>query len=282
MAINLTAKAAKKTADRFTRKSVTEGLFTAEYEWVGAATVRVHTIDNLPLQTYDRTETSGSRFGALSEVGDTYQDMTVTDEKSLNGVIDKANEAQQGFEKSAAKVLKQNLDEVVIPYVDKYRLGKLAAGAGIKVYSQTISKSDVVEKIMTGNAAMSNENVPTEGRVLYMGYTNAIKLKLADQVVGIDSLGEKSIVNGAMNKIDLCQVRLVPDSYMPENVLFMIVKKGVACAPEQVKTYRILTENPNVDGANIQGHILHDCFVLNAKNKGVYVSYSSAAPSSET
>jgi hypothetical protein len=271
MAINLAEKASPKVVERFKIKSATEGLFTSEYDWSGVATVKVYSVDNLPLNDYDKTLTTGSRFGALSEVGDTVQELTVTDDKAFNGSIDKGNNTSQLQIKAAAKVLKRQTDEVLIPYADKYRLGKLKEGAGITESVGSLTKANIVEKIMLANAAMSNANVPDDGRVLYMGYTVAVQLKLAEQVVGIDKLGEAAIVNGAMGKIDKCQIRLVPDSYMPAGTAFMIVKTGCAAAPKKIETFRILNEHPDIDGAVVQGRLLHDCFVLETKNKGIYV-----------
>lgn len=283
MAINLASKASPKVVERFKIGSCTEGLFSNDYEWTGVATVRVYSVDTLPLQNYDRTKVDGSsRFGTLSEVGDTYQEMTVEDEKSFNGTIDRGNNESQLMIKSASRVLRRETDEVLIPYVDKYRLNKIAAGADASMTDSgiTLSKANVIEAIMTGNAKLSNELVPDTGRVLYMGYTEAIKLKLADQVVGIDKLGETAIVNGVCGKIDKCQVRLVPDSYMPtvgtganaKAVKFMIVKTGISLAPKKIQTFRVLTETHILDGAMVQGRLLHDCFVLTTKKKGIYLA----------
>ena len=212
--------------------------------------------------------------------------MTVTDDKSFNGSIDKGNNTSQLMIKAASKVLKRTTDEVLIPYVDKYRLTKLAAGAGIKE-AKTITKAAGIETILTAGAAMSNLLVPKKGRVLFIGETLAIQLKLADQVVGVDKLAEKSIVNGVIGSIDGMQVRIVPDSYMPQvdvsststpsmkNVNFMIVLKNVACAPQKIETYRILTDHPDIDGHVVQGRFLHDCFVLDTKKNGIYVGYTA-------
>ena len=202
--------------------------------------------------------------------------MTVTQDKAFNGVIDKGNDTSQLMIKSASRILKQTTDNVLIPAVDKYRLTQLAVGAGLNAYSVTVAKTDIIEKVMTGNAAMSNELVPDTGRVMYIGYTNAIKLKLADQVVGCDSMCEKAIVNGVAGIIDKCQVRIVPDSYMPTNVVFMIIKTGVACAPKKVETFRVIENDKDVDGAIVQGRLMHDCFVLTTLNKGIYVARSNA------
>ena len=114
------------------------------------------------------------------------------------------------------------------------------------------------------------------GRVLYIGETEAIKIKLADQVVGVDKLAEKTIVNGVIGTIDGMQVRIVPDSYMPENAVFMIVTKNCACAPKKIETYRILDQHPDIDGHVVQGRLLHDCFVFETKKNGIYLASSAA------
>lgn len=273
--INLASKASPKVVKRFTTKSYTEGLFTAEYDWTGVGTVKVYTLDNLPMHDYNPAATSGSRFGPLTEVGDTVQEMTVTKNRSFNGSIDKTYNTQQLMIKRANLILKQQTDEVLIPEVDKYRIGVLAANGGLKESVGSLTKTNIVEKIMLANAAMSNEKVPLDGRVLFMGHVKAVQLKLADQVIGIDKLGEKAIVNGAMGMIDRCQIRLIPDADMPEGVEFLIVKKGVACAPKKIETFRIIEEDKDVDGAIVQGHLMHDCFVLETKNKGIYVGQSA-------
>lgn len=298
MAINLEEKASPKVVERFKIGSVTEGLFSNDYSWTGVATVRVHSIDTIPLADYgwpaDLTPAditlSGSRFGTLHEIGDTVQEMTVAQDKCFNGVIDKRNNTSVLMMKAASKVLKRETDEVLIPYVDKYRLGALgtaltaAITAGHAAASQeggttALTSSNIIEKIMEANAVMSDLLVPTEGRVLYMSYATAVKLKLADQVVGIDKLGEKAIVNGAMGRVDQCQVRLVPTAYMTAAGAtngFIIIKKGVALAPKKIETFRIIETDKDVDGSIVQGRLLHDCFLLNAKAHGLY-RYAGAA-----
>lgn len=275
MAINLAAKASPKVVERFKAKSFTEGLFTSAYDWTGVATVKVYTIDNLPLNDYDKTRTTGSRFGELTEVGDTVQEMTVTDDKSFNGSIDKGNNTAQLQIKAASTVLKRTTDEVLIPYTDKYRLNKLAEGAGITKTGVSLTEANALKTLMSAGAEMSNALVPTEGRVLFIGQTAAIHIKLATQVVDVDKLAEQVIVNGVIGAIDGMQVRIIPDSYMPEGVVFMIVTKGVAVAPKKIETYRILEEHPDIDGHVVQGRFLHDCFVLDTKKNGILVAKSA-------
>jgi hypothetical protein len=60
-----------------------------------------------------------------------------------------------------------------------------------------------------------------------------------------------------------------------KQVKILIVKKGVACAPKKIETFRILEDHPNIDGHVVQGRMLHDCFVLDAKKAGVYALYAN-------
>ena len=276
MAINLAKRASDKVVERFRLGSCTEGIFSNRWKWTGVATVTVYSVDKLPLQAYDKSKAEGSRFGTLTELGDTVQEMTVADDKAFNGSIDKGNNTSQMMIKAASSVLRRQTDDVIIPYVDAYRLKKLSEGAGLTETGVALTRENAIETIMKAGVKMSNAKVPREGRVLYIGESEAIKVKLADQVVGADKLAEETIVSGVCGTIDGMQVRVVPDEYMPENVVFLIVRRGCAVAPKKIETYRILEEHPDIDGAVVQGRLLHDCFVLDALKDGILVAKSTA------
>lgn len=269
MSINLAKRASDKLLESFKKESFTEGIFNERYKWTGVYTLQVYTIDSLPLQDYNRSATSESRFGTLTELGDTLFEMSVTDDKCFNGAIDKHNYNTTMMVKSASAILKKMTNDVIIPYTDTYRLKKLSDNAGITVTDLTLTSANIVEEIFKANALMSNNGVPKKGRVLFIGETTATALKLADQVIGVNSLAEKCVVNGVCGTIDGVQVRVVPDSYMPEDVGFMIVKKGCAVAPVKVETYRVIENDRDIDGAVVQGRILQDCHVLYSLRHGV-------------
>jgi len=267
--INLTEKASPKVLERFKIGSMTEGLFSHEYEFTGVKTLKVYSIDTMEVQDYNPELTTGaSRFGALVNVGDTVQEFTVTQDKSFIGTIDESYNTNQMQIKKAGQILKRQTDEVLIPMLDRYRLAVLANActeANVNLFTEAaanFAKDKIIETIMNANAALSDQLVPDTGRVLYMTYADAVKMKLADQVVGIDKLGEKAIVNGVMGKVDKCQVRLVPAGYLPTNVKILIVKTGVALAPMKIHSYKVHDGGHVLDGKIVTGHLMHDCFVL--------------------
>lgn len=291
MAINFASKASPKVMEAFSLESLTEGIFSKDYDWTGVATVRIYSVDTLPMQDYDYDLVDGtSRFGSLTELGDTYQELTVNQDKSFNGAIDKRNNNSTLMIKAAGKVLSRQTRDVIIPMVDRYRLAAIAAGNGVTgfggagggtiKYNVSLTKSNIVETIMGHNAELNNKLVPKKGRVLFIKETEFIKCKLADQIVGtgatLQDVAKGIIVNGEFGTLDGLHIVPVPDSYMPDGVLYMIVTKGCCISPKKIETMRIIQDHPDIDGHVVQGRMLYDCFVFAKKADGILVASSAA------
>lgn len=268
--INLATKFSTKVAERFSIGSLTDAYAGKEYDFSGVKSIKVYSIDTVEMANYTRSGTD--RFGTLNELGDTVQEMAMTQDRAFTYSIDKGNAAQQYNIKAATRSLKRQIDEVVTPEIDKYRLDKWAAGKGLTKVDASLTKSSVLEAIMTGSMEMNNALVPKKNRVLFIKESIYLQCKLADQIVGIDKLGEKAIKDGSVGMIDLMKVVPVPDSYFPENTNFIIKYKNATVDPVQLKTYRILTEQRGVDGDVVEGRIIYDSFVLTTRNKGIYTS----------
>ena len=58
-----------------------------------------HNINTVPLNDYNRGA-SANRYGEPAEVGDTVQELTMTQDKSFSGVIDKGNNMDQSINKA--------------------------------------------------------------------------------------------------------------------------------------------------------------------------------------
>ena len=97
--VNLDTKYSKKIDQAFTIASLLKGRLSAENEFVGARTVRIHNINTVPLNDYNRGA-SANRYGEPAEVGDTVQELTMTQDKSFSGVIDKGNNMDQSINKA--------------------------------------------------------------------------------------------------------------------------------------------------------------------------------------
>lgn len=275
MAINYADKVSPKVVERFKLSSRTDGLSSNRYDFVGVRSVRVYTNDLVNLNDYSRT-TSGNRYGTPGELGDTVQEMTMSQDKSLTYTIDKGNASDQLNIKQANATLKENVDCVVVPAVDKYRLGKWSTGAGLEHITATTTRANIVEEIMNCGAEMSNALVPKMGRTLLVQESLYVKMKLADQLMNSDKLTEAAITKGVVGYIDGMEVRTVPDSYLPEKVNFLIITKSASVSPVKLKDYKIHTDPPGVSGNLVEFRMYHDCFVLETKKKGILRNVTEA------
>lgn len=277
MAVNYALVCSPHALSRFKLGSRTEGIFSNKYTFEGAKTVRFYTNDLTTLNDYSRTASS-DRYGTPGELGDTIQELAMSQDKSLTYIIDKGNAADEMNIKTANATLQENIDSVVIPAVDKYRISALKTGAGLEYVAGTPTKSDIVEKIVTAGGNMSNELVPLGNRTLLIRQTEYIKCKLADQIMGNDTLGARVLTNGTVGNLDGMEVRVIPDSYMPDsNTLFLIVWKGAAIAPVKIKDYKIHVDPPGVSGNKVEFRMYHDCFVFTTLAKGVLRGVTAAA-----
>ena len=271
MAVNYTTKYESKIAERFKLGSITASATGNEYSFVGAKTVKVYSVDTAPLNDFNR-EAASNRFGAVANLGDTVQEMTCTQDKGFTFAIDAGDMSDQAIDKAAGKALRRQIDEVVIPTMDKYRLAQWAAGAGNEVTaSATLSKNNIVEHIIDLNAMLTEDLVPLEGRTLFISMNAYKLLKQNPDFISVEALGKKALAKGEVGEADGCIVKPVPTSWMPEGVAFIIKHKGTSVDPVKLQEYDVLTKVQGFSGPVVQGRCYYDAFVLDAKKNGIGV-----------
>ena len=281
-AINYAGAFSPKVAECFVKQSLTDSAAGKDYTFAGTKTVKVYTIDTVPLNDYSRTGTN--RYGTPVELGDTVQELIMGDDKSFTMTIDKGNQADQMNVKGAARAMKRQTEQVVVPYIDKYRFDKWIRGAGIVAgLSAAPAKDTVVELIFDAGAEMDNRLVPVAGRTLFIPNSYYKLLALSDQFIGVDKLGERALSKGVVGEIDGMTVKRVPDSYFPEGAYFLVKWKGSTADPVKLQDAKIHKDPPGLSGNLLEGRIYHDSFVLGAKADGIYAAVDAgkvaAAPS---
>lgn len=278
MAINLAEKYAKKVQERFSLGSLTDRYVGKDYDFDGVNKITIYKIDTVATTNYTRSGTA--RFGSLTELGDTVQTMTLTQDKAFTFSIDAGNKAQQFNIKQANACLKREIDEVITPEIDTYRMAKWVTGNGLSTGFSVLSSNDgvvtktnILEKIFEASAKMSDEKVPKVGRTLFIPELTFVKFKLSDVVTGSsDTLTTENVRRGYRGQIDGMDVVTVPSSIFPANINFFIKLKGATVDAMQLKNYRVHKNPMGVDGDVVEGRYIYDSFVLDTKAKGIYVS----------
>ena len=182
MAINLAEKYSSAVDEVFRKGTLTQPLTSQNTaEFIGAQTVRVYSMDTAEMNDY---KTSGAnRYGTPEELGDTTQELTLTRKRSFTFTIDATNAADtpEGV-RDAAKALRRQIDQRVIPELDGYRLAAAAKGAGISEY-YTPDKSTIVSELLGITAQMDNSEIPESGRYFYASPKVENLLKSTDELL---------------------------------------------------------------------------------------------------
>lgn len=275
MSINLTTKFSPKVQERLKHKSYTEGMANHDYEFTGIKTLRIYSIDTAPINDYTRN--GSNRYGDPQELGDTLIELTMTQDKSFTFTIDKGNAGEQMNIKSAARALKRQTDEKVVPMLDKYRFDVWTHKAGqIVGYSAAPTKDNIVSKIMDATEVLDDVAAP-DGRVLYIPTAYYKLLKLNPDFISVEKLGEKALAKGVVGEVDGMKVVKVPKSYLPDGVYFFIACKKALLAPVKLEEYKVHKDPPGISGDLAEGRIIHDAFVLSETAPALYVAAASAS-----
>lgn len=278
MAVNLAEKYASKVDERFKLKSLTEPFINRDYSWDGVKTIHVYSIPTVALNNYDRTAAS-NRYGTPAELNDTVADYQLSQDKSFTFIIDKGNNVDQMNVKGAGKALQREIDEVIVPTKDAYRLNKIAAGAVANggYASASINASNAYAKFLDGQKYLDNNKVPLAGRVAAVSATFYTYIKQDSTFIKSGDMSQKMLVNGQVGEIDGVKLIKVPDSYLPTNCAFIITHPSVTVAADKLAEYKVHDNPPGINGNLVEGRVYYDAFVLDAKKKGAYAHFTSGS-----
>ena len=275
MAINLAKKYADKVAERFAKASITDGAFSGDYSFTGVKTVTVYSVDTAELGDYTRSGTS--RYGTPAELGDSIQELTLTQDKAFTYTIDKGNDSEQMNVKGAAKSLRREIDEVITPEMDRYRLRMWAENAGSIVETAEPTAESIVSEILDATEVMDNALVPESGRTLFISASEYKKLKQNPDFLNLERLGTAALSRGEVGRIDGMRVVKAPYGWLPDGVLWLAVHKNAVLAPAKLQDYKVHSDPPGINGNLVEGRLIHDAYVLGSKCMGVYAAVETGS-----
>lgn len=281
MTQNLALKFSPKVDERFAQASLTQGIVNNDYDWIGVNAIKVYSINTSALNNYTLSGTS--RYGTPAELDDTVQELAITQDKSFTFTIDTKFEQDQVGAKDAGRALRREIDEVIIPTLDKYRLSVIEAGADYNYsYGVTITDQNAYENVLKGFGALGNSSVPVTDRTLVCGYKFYAKLRMDAHFLSANEIAQGMKLNGQVGTVEGMPVVVVPDNYLLATTNFLIVHKSACVAPVKLQEYKTHINPPGISGTLVEGRIRHDAFVLANKAKAIYLNTSGAKPSGAT
>ena len=268
MAVNLALKYSSQLDQIWTHGSYTDNWINKKYDFDGVESVKVYTVTSVAPGDYSRTST-GDRFGGNTELQDTVKTYTLTNDKSFKIAIDRGNFEQGMRAKKAGEVMRIQMNEQVIPMIDKDRLAVAAAGA--TAVSQAITAgADAYQDILKANEYLDECKAPLEGRVIFVTPAEYTLIKTAITTnIQSPSYNDKLVGKGFVGELDGVPVVKVPTSYFPAGVLAIVLHRDALLGARQVTETRIITDSELVSGSVLLGRFIFGSFVLEGKKLGV-------------
>lgn len=264
---------------------------TKPVEFAGANVVKVFKTDVIGLGTYDRA--SGYPKGQITG---TWETLTLATERGREFNIDRMDDEEtlgMAFGTLAGEFMRTE----VVPEVDAYRFAKYADGANNGTTGSLTDATAVLAAIDAGKAALNADEVPPEGRLLYI--SDACYALLEGALTR--TWGSESAVDRRLQVLDGMPVIMVPQtrfstevtlnaggsvdaggfSATGEDINFMIVHPTAVLQVAKHANLKIFSpdENQEMDTYKVQYRLYHDAFVYDNKADGIYVHAEAAATS---
>mgnify|MGYP000149481003 FL=1 len=274
MAINLVTQFQPYVDEIFTKESKKELVTNQDFDWTGAHTIKVYKISTGTMNDYDRAGTGsgakGSRYGAVQSLDATTEEFTLKKDRSFTFAIDKLDTDETAQQLAGASALARQQREVVIPEVDSYVYGVIAAGAGTKPAAVALTPENIYDEITKATNALDNAEVPDEGRFIIVSPDVYRIMKKSKDIVMETDVDTQLRKQGVVSNLDGASVIKVPSTRLPENCGFIMCHPCATVAPTKLEDYKIHQDPPGISGSLVEGRICYDAFVLDNKKTAIY------------
>lgn len=274
MAINLVTKFQPYVDEIFAKESKKHLVTNQDFDWSGAHTVKVYKISTGTMNDYDRAGTGtgveGSRYGKVESLDATTEEFTLKKDRSFTFAIDKLDEDETGQQLQAGTALARQQRLVVIPEVDSYVYGVVAAGAGHKPDAVALTPDNIYDEITKATKALDDGEFPEEGRCIIVNPDVYRTMKKSPDITMETDIDTQLRKQGVVSNLDGALVIKVPSVRLPENCGFIMVHPCATVAPTKLEDYKIHQDPPGISGSLVEDRICYDAFVLENKAKAIY------------
>lgn len=276
MAINLAEKYSSKVDEVIKKGMLSTAGTNDEVDFVGAKTVKVYSMGTAPLNDYN-PDGGMQRYGVPVELQDSTQEMTMTQQKSFTFTIDKtyAVDSPEGV-RNAGKALQRQIEQVIIPEIDRYRFAKLAEKAGTKEYT-ALTTQNAYTAFVEANTTITDEEFPVEGRVAFCAnaFIELLKQDTTHFTKATELAQDRIVFKGMVGDVDGVAIIAVPKGRMPAGASFIITHPMCAPAPVKLQEYKIHQDPPGIAGHLVEGLLYHDIFVFDNKKMAIAAHFGT-------
>lgn len=274
--------------DIYKKLSITQGMDAGKkLDFTGVNEVKVLKTNTDGMGDYSRT--NGYPKGDITAAWET---MILTEERGKELSIDRMDNEEMA--NVFGIVTGQFMRDWVVPEVDAFRFAKYASTDGIsKATGAILTKDTIIEAIDEAVRQMNADEVPLQGRILY------INSDLQPMLNGAfaRSWGSQSVISTTLTNYNNMPIRYVPPTRFysqimlndgneawgykkaetGKNINFMLIYPEAILQVVKLALPKVFTpdENQDKDMWKFQFRLYHDAFVYENKAKGIYLHEST-------
>lgn len=260
--------------ERFYTESKSGLVTNQNFDWIGAKTVKVYSVETVDSVPYGRNTAGTSRYGTPANIGAIAQEMSLTQDNGFTFTIDKMDEDETAGVLNAGSALARQLREKEMPKIDTYTFLKMAANAGNSATGTFTSESAYAD-ILEGTETLDEAEVQAEGRVLLCPSATYTNIKKSSDIVLETEIGQDMRIRGVVANLDGMYIQKLPSKYFPKGLNFMIAHPIATPRPVKLAEYKVHTKPQGVSGTLVEGRIVFDAFVLDNKADAIYTHFIS-------
>lgn len=276
MAINLAEKYSNQIDETIRSGLLSSAGVNNDVSFGNAQTVTVFSMETAPLGDYN-PDGGMQRYGEPVELQDSTQEMKMTQQKAFTFTIDKtyAADSPEGV-RNAGRALQRQIEQVIIPEIDRYRFAKLAELAGSRSYGE-LTAENAYTAFVEANSKITDEEFPIENRVAFCsnGFIDLLKQDSVHFTKATEIAQQRVIYKGMIGDCDGVAIIAVPKRRLPAGVSFIITHPSCAPAPIKLQEYKIHQDPPGIAGHLVEGLLYHDIFVFDRKKAAIAVHYGA-------
>lgn len=233
----------------------------------GSKTVKVRTVVTAGAVTnHDATQTFSTQIAGIVNVDSTINTYTLDQQKDIKQFLDRTVIATNNSITEGGKVLHAIVAEQMVPLIDAYRLGVLAAIATTTT-QKFVKTADGFADLLKLRAYLVNAR-QFKDAIVYMGTTNSTAVMTSAKFMPFTAGMEKSIRTGDIGMFLGMKVKEVPSDILPANTLAVAVNPNIVSAPRFLDDSKV-GESAAAFGSLLLCLYMYTCVVSTPKRNGV-------------
>lgn len=290
--VNYATQFEKEIMQKYSRELLTADLTTQNVTFVGANKIKIPYVSVTGYKDHSRN--GGFNRGSVQNQ---FMEKTLSFDRDIEFFVDAMDVDETNQALSAANITNTFITEQDVPETDCYRLSKLHTdftALGGTVTQDAVTAATILDKFDTLMEEMDEDEVPEEGRILYLTPHIYTMLKQAEKITRSLDVTRQASIDRHVRNLDEVKMVRVPSSrmktvydftegYKPgaaaKQMNMILVHPKSVIAAQKHSYIKLWAEGSHTvgDGYLYQNRKYGDLFLINNRLQGVKINLAPTA-----